>query len=49
MVVKLGFGVPTVIYKAENIPIPIRILIHMGIGSIIYTVVTVLCVLLNFV
>ena len=37
--VGLGFGVPTVIYKAENIPIPIRILIHMGIGSIIYTVV----------
>lgn len=39
IIVGLGFGIPTIIYKAENIPMPIRILIHMGIGSIIYTVV----------
>ncbi|SFL58346.1 Protein of unknown function [Lachnospiraceae bacterium KH1T2] len=39
IIVGLGFGVPTIIYKAENIPMPIRILIHIGIGSIIYTVI----------
>ncbi len=39
MIVGLGFGAPTVVYKCDNIPIPIRILIHMGIGSIIYTIV----------
>ncbi|WP_027206541.1 DUF3021 domain-containing protein [Butyrivibrio fibrisolvens] len=39
IIVGLGFGVPTIIYKAENIPMPIRILIHLGIGSIIYTVI----------
>ena len=39
ILVGLGFGVPTIVYKAENLPMPIRILIHMGIGSIIYTAV----------
>ena len=39
ILVGLGFGIPTIIYKADSIPMPIRILIHMGIGSIIYTVV----------
>ena len=39
IIVGLGFGLPTIIYKAENIPMPICVLIHMGIGSIIYTIV----------
>ena len=39
MFVGLGFGAPTVIYNVESLPMPIRIIIHMGIGCIIYTVV----------
>lgn len=39
VLVGLGFGVPTVIYKKDNLPIPIRAIIHMGIGCVVYTVV----------
>ena len=39
LIVGLGFGVPTVIYRKENLPMPIRILVHMGIGCVIYTIV----------
>lgn len=35
----LGFGVPSIIYNKEILPMPIRMLIHMGIGSIVYTIV----------
>ena len=34
-----GFGVPTVIYRKENLPMPIRVLVHMGTGCVIYTIV----------
>ena len=37
--VGLGFGIPTVVYRKENLPIPIRVIIHMGIGCIVYTLV----------
>ncbi len=37
--VGLGFGLPTIVYRNENLPIPIRVLIHMGIGCVVYTVV----------
>ncbi len=35
----LGFGVPTIVYRKENLPMPISVLIHMGIGCVIYTIV----------
>ena len=34
----LGFGVPTVVYHSENIPMPVKVLIHMGIGCTVYTI-----------
>jgi uncharacterized membrane protein len=39
LIVGLGFGVPTVIYRKENLPMPIRVLVHMGTGCVIYTIV----------
>lgn len=39
LIVGLGFGVPTIVYRKENLPMPIRVIIHMGIGCAIYTVV----------
>lgn len=39
MIVGLGFGVPTVVYNKDSLPMPIRVIIHMGTGCVIYTVV----------
>ncbi|MBQ1348398.1 MAG: DUF3021 domain-containing protein [Aeriscardovia sp.] len=39
LLVGLGFGVPTIVYRKDNLPMPIRILIHMGTGCTIYTLV----------
>ncbi len=39
VLVGLGFGVPTIVYRKDNLPMPVRVLIHMGIGCIIYTIV----------
>ena len=39
VLIGLGFGVPTVVYKKDTLPMPVRILIHMGIGCVVYTVV----------
>ena len=39
IIVGLGFGVPTIVYKNDSLPMPVRILIHMGIGCVIYTLV----------
>lgn len=38
-VVGIGFGVPTVVYNSDKLPMPVKVLIHMGIGCVIYTVV----------
>lgn len=38
VVAGLGFGVPTIVYRKENLPMPIRVIIHMGIGCVIYTI-----------
>ena len=35
----LGFGVPSVIYENESLPLPIRVVLHMGTGCIVYTIV----------
>ena len=39
IIVGLGFGLPTMIYHKDNLPMPFKIIIHMGTGSIIYTIV----------
>ena len=39
LIVGLGFGVPTVIYGKENLPMPVRVLVHMGTGCVVYTIV----------
>ena len=39
VLVGLGFGIPTVVYNKDSLPMPIRVVIHMGIGCVIYTVV----------
>ena len=38
-IVGLGFGVPTIVYNSDKIPQPIKVVIHMGIGLVIYTLV----------
>ena len=38
-IVGLGFGVPTIVYNSEKLPQPIKVVIHMGIGCVIYTIV----------
>ncbi|SEA09746.1 Protein of unknown function [Lachnospiraceae bacterium NK3A20] len=38
VVVGLGFGIPSIVYRRESLPMPIRVLIHMGIGCIVYTI-----------
>ena len=35
----LGFGLPTIVYRKDSLPMPVRVLIHMGIGCIVYTIV----------
>ena len=35
----LGFGLPAMIYQKDNLPMPFKIIIHMGTGCIIYTIV----------
>lgn len=39
VLVGLGFGVPTIVYRKDSLPMPIRVIIHMGIGCVVYTVV----------
>ena len=39
VLVGLGFGVPSMIYRNDNFPMPIKVVIHMGIGCIVYTMV----------
>ena len=39
VLIGMGFGIPTVVYRKDNLPIPIRVIIHMGIGCAVYTVV----------
>ena len=39
VLIGLGFGVPTIVYRKDSIPMPIRVIIHMGIGCAVYTIV----------
>ena len=31
VIVGLGFGIPTLVYKSDKLPTPVKVLIHMGI------------------
>ncbi|MBQ7990747.1 MAG: DUF3021 domain-containing protein [Oscillospiraceae bacterium] len=37
ILVGIGFGVPTIVYRKDNLPMPVRVIIHMGIGCTVYT------------
>ncbi len=39
IIVGLGFGVPSLVYRNESLPMPVRVLVHMGIGCVVYTIV----------
>ena len=39
VLIGLGFGIPSIVYENDNLPMPIRVLIHMGIGGVVYTIV----------
>lgn len=39
VIIGLGYGVSSIVYRNDNIPMPIRVVIHMGIGCAIYTMV----------
>lgn len=39
VLVGLGFGVPSIVYRNDNIPMPMKVVIHMGIGCVVYTIV----------
>ena len=37
--VGLGFGIPSVIYQNDHFPMPIKVIIHLGIGSLVYSLI----------
>ena len=39
VLIGLGFGVPSIVYDMDNLPMPIKMIIHMGIGCVVYTIV----------
>jgi hypothetical protein len=39
VLIGLGFGVPAIVYNKESLPMPIKVIIHMEIGCVVYTVV----------
>ncbi len=39
VLVGMGFGIPSIVYRKDNIPMPVRVLIHMGTGCVVYTMV----------
>lgn len=39
VLIGLGFGVPTIVYRKDNLPMPIRVIIHMGTGCVVYTII----------
>lgn len=38
----LGFGVPSIVYENEKLPLPMQFIIHMGTGCLTYTAVAFL-------
>lgn len=39
VLIGLGFGVPSVVYRMESMPMPLRVIIHLGIGWTVYLIV----------
>lgn len=39
VLIGLGFGIPSVVYRKDTLPMPIRVIIHMGTGLVVYTIV----------
>ena len=39
VMVGLGYGVLSIVYRKESLPMPIKVIVHMGIGCIVYTIV----------
>ena len=39
LITGLGFGVPSIVYKKDTLPMPIRTIVHLGIGCVVYTIV----------
>ena len=39
IIVGLGFGIPTIVYQKDSLPMPVKVIVHMGIGCAIYTAV----------
>ena len=39
VLIGLGFGVPTIVYRKDTLPVPVRAIIHMGTGCVVYTIV----------
>ena len=39
IIVGLGFGVPSLVYRNDTLPMPVKVLVHMGIGCVVYTIV----------
>lgn len=39
VIIGFGFGAPSVVYRKESLPMPVRAIIHLGAGCIIYTLV----------
>lgn len=35
----IGFGAPSVVYESEKLSYGVKVLIHMGVGCIVYTIV----------
>ena len=40
LLIGLGFGVPSIVYRRDSLPLPIKVIIHMGIGCTVYVVVS---------
>lgn len=38
MAVGIGYSLPSMVYKSESLPFPLKVLIHMGTGTIVYAV-----------
>ncbi len=39
LIIGMGFGIPTVVYENEKLPMPVRVIVHMGVGCTVYSIV----------
>ncbi len=38
VVIGLGYGVPSIVYNNDSLPMPVKVIIHMGIGCVVNTI-----------